>query len=129
MPDFYLGQDYTRRQISLRVGGSLQNALPTKDKRVVAVCVHADGRNPDAPEVILCGKTQQVSTAGQWLSRQPDPVGVFVFHARNQWEYRGQFVVESSHTQGSQFNKWASRGSRALTDISRVIIFRSVPQA
>ena len=130
MPLFHLGQDYTRRQINIRVGGGMQNALPTVDKVVVAACLHADAaRNPDAPEVILCGNTERVSAAGEWLSAQPHPIPVFVFHARNQWEYCGQFRVKSSHTQGAEFNKWVSRGSRPVSTISRVIILQHLPQA
>ena len=130
MPLFHLGQDYTRRQISNRVGGSMQNALPTVNKVVVAACLHADAsHNPDAPEVILCGNTERVAAAGEWLSVQPDPIPVFVFHARNQWEYRGWFRVKSSHSEGAELNKWVSRGSRPASAISRVIILERLPQA
>ena len=126
---FRLGQDYTRRQINIRVGGSMQNALPTVGKVVVAGCLHADAaHNPDAPEVILCGKSERVSAAGGWLSAQPEPIPVFVYDAPHRWEYRGQFKVESSHTHGAEFNRWVSRGTRPASAVSRVIVLRRLPQ-
>jgi len=127
---FQVGNEYTRRQINIRVGGGLQNALPTVDKVVVAACLHADpAHNPDAPDVILCGDSERVSAAGEWLSVQSEPIPVFVFNASYRWEYCGQFRVESSHTQGAEFNKWVSRGSRPASAISRVIVLRRSPQA
>lgn len=127
---FQVGNEYTRRQINVRVGGGMQNALPTVNKVVVAVCLHDDTtHNPDAPQVILCGISERVSAAGEWLSAQPEPVPVFTFSAPHRWEYRGQFRVASSSTHGAEFGKWVSHGSRPASLISRVIILRRLPQA
>jgi len=127
---FQLGNEYTRRQINIRIGGSMQSALPTVDKVVVAACLHADARyNPDAPDVILCGDTERVSTAGELLSVQSEPIHVFVFNAPNRWEYRGRFRAVPSFTEGAEFDKWVSHGSRPASAISRVIVLERVPQA
>jgi hypothetical protein len=127
---FQLGNEYTRRQIHIRVGGNMQNALPTVNKVVVAACLHADAaHNPDAPDVILCGNGERVAAAGAWLSAQPEPIPVFVFNAPHRWEYCGQFRAESSYTQGAEFGSWVSRGSRPASAISRVIVLRRLPQA
>lgn len=129
MPLFHVGQDYTRRQIHNRIGGSMQNALPTVDKVVVAACLHADAAyNPDAPEVILCGRSDRVSTAGEWLASQSEPIHVFVFHSRNQWEYFGPYEVVASYTEGPEFSKWVSHGSRPRSAISRVVLLKRLPQ-
>jgi hypothetical protein len=127
---FQLGNQYTRRQINIRAGGDIQSALPTVNRAVVAACLHADAaHDPDAPEVILCGTSERVSAAGEWLSVQPEPIPVFVFNAPHRWEYCGQFRVGSSSTQGVEFDKWVSRGSRPASAISRVIVLRRLPQA
>src|SRR5450759_4761766 len=126
---FQLGNQYTRRQINIRVGGNMQNALPTVDKVVVAACLHADAaHNPDAPEVILCGTSERVATAGEWLSAQPEPIPLFVFNAPHRWEYCGQFRVGPSYTHGVEFDKGVSRGSRPASAISRVIVLRRLPR-
>lgn len=43
---------YTRKQIGQVVGGSLKVPFPSKDGRVVAICLSRD-TNPDAPQRIL----------------------------------------------------------------------------
>jgi len=129
MPDFYVGQDYTRRAISGRIGGGTQNALPTVNKVVVAACLHPEpAYNPDAPDVILCGRGQRVSAAGEWLAVQRDPIHVFTYLEPNRWEYHGLFSVKSSFTHGPEFRKWVSRGTRPAADISRVVCLRHLPQ-
>lgn len=130
MPLFHIGQDYTRRQIHNRIGGSLQNALPTVNNVVVAACLHADAAyNPDAPDVVLCGRSDRVSAAGELLASQPEPIHVFLFHARNRWEYRGLFRAKASYTEGSEFDRWVSRGQRSPSAISRVVLLERLPQA
>ena len=42
---------YTRKQIGQVVGGSLKVPFPSKDGRVVAICLSRD-TNPDAPQRI-----------------------------------------------------------------------------
>jgi hypothetical protein len=94
---------------------------------VVAACLHRDAaHNPDAPEVILCGSGKLMVAAGGWLAAQTGAIPVFVYHAPHRWEYCGDFEVESSHTQGAEFDKWVSRGTRPASAISRVIVLRRV---
>jgi hypothetical protein len=129
-PLFYVGNEYTRRQISTRVGGGMQEALPVRDAIVVAACLRRDqAHNPDAPEVILAGDSQRVAHAAELLASQTAPVPVFVFNSPNRWEYRGEYQSDASFTRGPEFDKWVARGSRRSSEISRVVLLRVLPQA
>jgi hypothetical protein len=86
---FKVGRTYSRRQISAKLGGSIQSYLPTKEGRVLCGCFKPTPRyNPEAPEKITTGG---VSDNAIWISNHDDPIPVFVFRSDSAWEYMGRY--------------------------------------
>jgi len=114
------GMEYTRDEIHLRVGGSKQTYLPTRQGSVVAACLKLD-LNPNAPYVILCGKGTIIASAGVALSVQREPIPVFIKRGVNRWEYQGLFKVTEAHSSGAIFTSLITGSGRALSDVSLAI--------
>ena len=122
---FVLNRDYTRDEIHARVGGSKQTYLPTKAGVVVAACL-TKKLNPQAPQVILCGRGERIASAGELLSREHMAIPVFVKRATNRWEFQGRFEVSASHTSGPEFERLVTGSGRAASDVSRAVVMQAV---
>ncbi|WP_308418610.1 hypothetical protein [Chitinimonas arctica] len=85
---FEIGKDYTREDIHTQCGGNKQAFLPTYRGKVVAACLRPELKL-DAPEVILCNSAAAARAAGRTLSRQADPIPVFIWQATDKWRYVG----------------------------------------
>ena len=97
---------YTRKQIGQVVGGSLTVPFPSKDGRVVAICLSRDA-NPDAPQRILVADRREppgedgridrreAGHAANMLVTQGGAVPLFIRETSNEWHYQGEFVVAS----------------------------------
>ena len=119
-PDFIIGQDYSRREIHEKVGGSLVSYLPTREGAVVCACL-TKKLNPRAPEEILVGTGPGIEGAGEILIGQTSPIPVFIKRSVNRWTYHGLWQVKeipSSKRPGS-IPRWS--GSRPPDTVSRVI--------
>jgi hypothetical protein len=89
--DFEKGACYTRQQISDRVGGgSLQNAMPNKDGRVLCVCL-SQMWDAGSPEVVLVGAGPAVQKEAGMFCAQNAPVPFFCKKVANLWEYVGDY--------------------------------------
>ncbi len=121
--DFILGRDYTRRQIHEQLGGSVISYLPTSRGAVVCACLKPD-LNRKAPEVILVGYGAGIERAGDLLSRQREPVPVFVKRDTNCWTFRGLWKVRDS-SQSPDVIEAESGDSRRGT-VSRVVFMEKV---
>jgi hypothetical protein len=91
---FVIGERYTRDQIHEALGGSKQSYLPNVNGRVVAGCFTLEA-NPGAPDEILPGEGEEIERSAEMFARQGDAVPVFMKKSVNQWEYVGDYVVES----------------------------------
>ena len=117
---FRVGNEYTREYIHRRIGGSVQAYMPTVSGAVVAACLTMK-MNPRAPKVILCGKGPIIAKSGATLSKQREPVPVFIKRAVNRWEYQGKFKVVASHSSGPRFKALVDGSGRNPSDISLAI--------
>jgi hypothetical protein len=115
---FTIGQMYTRRDIHVRLGGSVQSYLPHRDGRVVAACLRLD-TNPDAPNIVLPGRGEGIEHAADLLVTQRTPVPTFLKRGSGAWEYVGVFAVERSSNDAGDIAVHARRSRR--TDITSVI--------
>lgn len=115
---FERGKLYSRRDIHDQVGGSVQTFLPHVEGRVVAACLRAD-TNPDAPKVILPGKGSGIEHAAELLAEQQTPVPTFLRRAPAQWEYVGDYRVESCSRDLEEIARHARRSGRS--DVTMVI--------
>jgi len=122
---FTIGTEYTRAGIHERVGGGVQAYLPTKGGSVVAACV-TKKLNPQAPQVILCGKGVRIERTGAYLASQREPIPVFIKRAVNRWEFQGWFKAVASHTSGPRFQSLVSGSGREASDVSRVVELEAV---
>jgi hypothetical protein len=95
---FEIGERYSRDDIYVELGGSLQTYLPTVDGRVVCGCFDPVDINPNAPEEIFFGlphEAPRVSEAADMVFRQGqegDAIPVFLKRHVNQWEYFGDYL-------------------------------------
>jgi hypothetical protein len=93
--DFTVGQTYTRTDITNALGGSKMTYLPQRDGRIVCGCfVPTQGKNPNAPEEVLVGTGPLVERKAEILCAQEGLIPVFLKRATNEWEYRGEYVVD-----------------------------------
>ena len=83
-----LGMEYTRAEISVRLGGGIQRYLPSVKGQVVAICVDPK-KNPEAPGEILVGTGPQIIDAGKALTRQGDTLPVFLKQESKRWRFIG----------------------------------------
>lgn len=87
---FVLGALYTRREISDKIGGSMQSYLPRANGRVVAGCFTTE-LNPEAPFEVLVGDGVEILKSARALAVQGGFIPVFMKIDVNQWEYAGDF--------------------------------------
>lgn len=117
---FNVGSEYTRDYIHDRLGGSKQSYLPTKSGKVVAACVKLE-MNPQAPNVVLCGRGKVIASAAATLARQHESIPIFIKRGINRWEYRGKFKVKTAYASGPQFEALVAASKRNPSDISLAI--------
>jgi hypothetical protein len=116
--EFEKGAFYTRQQISDRVGGgSLQNAMPNKDGRVLCVCLSQEPE-PGAPRVILVGAGPTVQKEAEMFCVQNTAVPFFYKKKANLWEYAGEFKPSGWTEDPSEVGVYAeSTGRINLTKV------------
>ena len=117
---FEIGKDYSREDIRAECGGNKQAFLPTRNGKVVAACLRPD-LNPQAPEVILCNSGAAARSAGRTLSKQADPVPVFIRQETDRWRFVGQFAVEASLTTPVECAPYAKGSSFTAGQVARVL--------
>jgi hypothetical protein len=122
---FSTGCEYTRDEIHAQVGGSKQAYLPAKHSFVVAACL-TKKLNPEAPQVILCGKGERIAVTGALLAKQDGSISIFIKEAVNRWRYQGRFKAVASFVSGPEFDRRIAVSGRPVRDISRVIILEAV---
>jgi hypothetical protein len=87
---FTVGKTYSRREISDALGGSMVSYLPNKDGRIVCGCFKPiPEKNPQAPEKVTIGRVDR--NEPHLVSRQAEPIPVFLFRSRGAWEYMGRY--------------------------------------
>lgn len=121
-PNFVLGRQYTRNEISARVGGSIQSYLPVKNGKVTCGCFNKE-INPEAPDEVLFGagdEMPQVESSAQLVFEQGqrgESIPIFVKRSSNNWEYIGDyrctFISFDSHLVSDRRNKYPHRGQFA----------------
>ncbi|GAB3267725.1 DUF6697 family protein [Chitinimonas naiadis] len=117
---FEIGKDYSREDIHARCGGNKQAFLPVRKGKVVAACLRLD-LNPQAPEVVLCNSGAAARAAGRTLSRQAEPIPVFLRQESDRWRYAGQFAVTSTLTRPIDCAPYARDSSFTAGQIARVV--------
>jgi hypothetical protein len=115
---FDLGASYTRREISSRLGGSVQSYLPHTDEIVRAACLRLD-TNPGAPGIILVGTGPGIERAAEMLIAQRTSVPTFLKRGLGKWEYVGDYAVDHWSSDGAELAAQAKRSGRK--DITRII--------
>ncbi|SDD91374.1 hypothetical protein SAMN05216345_12137 [Cupriavidus sp. YR651] len=122
---FEIGKEYTREHIHTVCGGSKQAFLPTKNGKVVAVCLRPD-LNPHAPEAILCSSGAAARAAGRTLATQSEAIPVFVRRETDKYHYLGQFTAAESLTSPLACAPYVVNSGFTLGQISRVIKLKPV---
>ena len=96
---FTVGYKYTREQINVALGGSIQAFLPTVDGKVVCGCFKPDpDMNPFAPEEVLFGhegESTGINKAADIVFQQGidhQAIPVFLKRKSNEWEYCGEYL-------------------------------------
>lgn len=118
---FIVGNMYRRKEISAQIGGGTVTYLPTKSGIVVAACLTPE-KNPQVPDVILCGTGERIAAAGELLADQRPAIPVFIKRDPNRWEYAGIYRPVASYTSGPEFESRLAGSGRDRSDVSRVIV-------
>jgi hypothetical protein len=118
---FLVGNEYTRDDIHAGFGGSKISYLPTVSGRIVAACLTRE-LNPQAPNVVLCGRGPIIERAGAILASQAEPIPVFLKRAPGRWAYFGRFRVSEAFTSGSKFASYVARSNRPPSEVTRVVL-------
>ena len=94
MSKFKIGQLYSRKEIGSKLGGSQQAYLPFKDGVVLCGCFRRNPENPSAPNEVLVGSSPVVKASAELVSRQKEPIPVFIFRDYRKWEFMGEYVCK-----------------------------------
>jgi hypothetical protein len=124
MVPFELGRVYTRDAISAELGGSTDQYLPTKDRRVTYGAFKRE-TNPDAPHVVLPGFGPRIQEAAEILARQREPIAVFIKRHVKEWEYVGIYRARSISYNPTVIEEYARRAKRD-GDVSTVLFLEAV---
>lgn len=120
MAQFIIGKTYSRRQIHDVVGGELQTYLPTRDGKVVAVCVNRK-HNRGAPEVILPGFPPKVRRNAEIYHQQGTAVPLFIKERSNAWRYAGDYQVHERSVDPDVIADQAAKSCRSIDTVSQVL--------
>ncbi|MEK7699434.1 MAG: hypothetical protein AAB332_03440 [Planctomycetota bacterium] len=93
---FEKGKSYTRKDISGRVRGGIQDCLPHFGNEVVAICMKQE-LNPSAPNIMLVGKGRDKIKYSEILCGQTTTVPIFIKRAVNDWQCQG-YYKPTKHT-------------------------------
>jgi len=122
MPE--LDQHYTREEIAAEHGGSIVEYLPRVGGRVVCACLRTDpDYNPEAPRVILPGRGRDIENSAAALIEQRGPIPVYIKRAPSDWQYVGDYEVESYTRLPTDIARYGEMTGRAVTS---AIIMRKV---
>jgi len=117
---FELNKDYSRENIQQSVGGNKESFLPEYRGKIVAACLRPD-LNPKAPEYIVCNSGAAARAAGFTLSRQTDPVPVFIRQDSDRYRFVGHFSAQESYTTQVECAPFMQGSGFTSNQISRVI--------
>jgi len=118
---FQLGECYSRTFISRELGGGIRNFLPHKGNAVVCGCFTRK-KNPDAPQEILPGDSDDRVRWARQFSNQEYPVPVFIKEQRNSWRYMGMWRVQEKTEKSERPEEIARANVRAhRTDIAMIL--------
>jgi len=117
---FEIGKEYSREDIHRVTGGSKHAFLPVKGGKVVAARLRQD-LNPHAPDVIVCDGSASARAAGRTLSRQLEPVPIFLRTASDRFRYVGDYVAAASMTAPAEYAEFVKNSGFTLGQVSRVI--------
>ena len=116
--DFTNTKTYSREQIRRHLGGGLQDYLPHHGGVVVAACLKRS-ENPDAPRIILAGRSEDIRRWALQLCGQNEPLPVFLKEGSAAWRYQGLFRVRRWSEASPEIRKHSRLAGR--NDITRVI--------
>jgi hypothetical protein len=119
---FLVGQRYARRVITQETQGNYQKYLPFHNGQVVCGLVRQD-LNPDAPEEILPGDTDEIRHYAWVFARQDYPVPIFVKRQDRdkELEFVGNWkVAQFPITDPAEIKKRAERAG-GRSDISMIL--------
>ena len=120
---FELNKDYSRENIHQLVGGNKESFLPALRGKIVAACLRPD-LNPKAPEYIVCSSGSAARAAGNTLSRQAEPIPVFIRQDSDRYRFVGTFAVQESYTAQVDCAPFTQGTGFTASQISRVIKLR-----
>lgn len=125
---FTPGNSYTRVQINEVLGGETVSYLPQKDGKIVCGCFSLDS-DPEAPFLILVGGDEVyeghvVEKKARLLTKQGEPIPVFLKRASNDWVFEGLFQL-SKATRNRKFLDIKQREA-GRSDVVMALIFEPV---
>src|SRR5438034_11838776 len=110
------GNQYTREEIAAAHGGSAVEYLPRVGGRVVCSCLRTDpDYNPEAPRVILPGRGPVIEESAAALIEQRGPIPVYLKRSLGDWEFVGDYEVESSSRLPGDIARYEAQTGRAVT--------------
>jgi hypothetical protein len=120
---FELNKDYSREIIHQTVGGNKDSFLPAYRGKIVAACLRPE-LNPRAPEYIVCNSGADARAAGLTLSRQTEPVPIFIRQDSDRYRYIGHFAAQETYTTQVECAVFTTGTGLHANQISRVIKMR-----
>jgi hypothetical protein len=120
---FELNKDYSRENIHQTVGGNKESFLPAYRGKIVAACLRPE-LNPRAPEYIVCNSGAAARAAGITLSRQTDPVPVFIRQGSDRYRFVGHFSAQESYATQVECAPFTQGSGLTPSQVSRVIKMR-----
>jgi hypothetical protein len=121
-----LGQTYSRREISDKIGGSIRSYLPDRRGRVVCGCFRTEPQfGPDAPDKVTAYGGPRSMRASDMLLTQKDPIPVFLRREWSAWEYVGDYRCTRRSTDPAELRR-EERANPLRGHIGLVLYFEKV---
>ena len=119
------GHRYTWSEIVDETGadGSPPYYLLHRDGRIVAGCFTLEF-NPEAPLVVLAGKSQQVSERADIFCAQTGPIPVCLKSGLGEWLCCGDFKLVRSSTDPAEIAKHSTQARRS--DVYKLLFLQEV---
>lgn len=122
-----IGAIYTHDFICKTFGGDAKGGtyLPENQQKILCGCF-TKKMNPRAPECVLVGSAPRILGKAEKLANQSGPIPVFLKLETNQWEYKGQYELESFSKNPSDFEAIMNEATERDDEAVAALFFRKV---
>ena len=113
----------TKKQVDQRTAGGI-SYIRTKGNQVMGLAVNKK-KNPKAPNIItVSNKGGQIIKKAELLANCGHPVPLYLKLSKNQWFYKGEYIVERYSTELQDIQQY--HGNRPESEIHGILFLKKI---